>query len=99
MGIGFSGAPALRLLSVNALDAQIAVLEQLGPGRHPALARALDTLKLLREPSVNSTVTALAALHPKDQALVADVAIALGTAGVGRWKLAVVLRHAIEERS
>ena len=99
------GAPEIRLLSTAALDGQIAIVEaysravQADGNRHPMLARVLDTLRLLRQPRFNSVAAAFVTLKPNDQVLLADIAVALATTTAGRWKLAILLRHAIGDRS
>lgn len=62
------------------------------------LARAIESLQLLIEPSVNATVASMKTLTPDMQALLADVAIALAEPGIGRQKLANDLRRRIDGR-
>lgn len=61
--------------------------------------RAIETVQILQEPRVNTTVTALKTLDPSMQALVSDIAIALSTRVTGRQNLANALRKLIEGRS
>lgn len=61
--------------------------------------RAIETVRILQEPRVNTTVTALKTLDPSMQALVSDIAIALSTNASGRQNLANALRKLIEGRS
>lgn len=61
--------------------------------------RAIETVQILQEPRVNTTVTALKTLDPSMQALVSDIAIALSTNANGRQNLANAPRKLIEGRS
>ncbi len=63
------------------------------------LGRAIESVQLLQEPRVNTTVGALKLLTPSMQALVSDVAIALTTNPAGQQNLANALRKLIEGRS
>ncbi|MDP2234418.1 MAG: hypothetical protein Q8K89_12330 [Actinomycetota bacterium] len=61
--------------------------------------RAIETVQLLQEPRVNTTVEALKMLNPSMQALVSDMAIALATNPGGQQNLANALRKLVEGRS
>lgn len=64
-----------------------------------ALGRAIESLQLLREPSVNATVAAMKSLTPADQAAVAAIATTVMGAGTKRAKLLGALRTALETHS
>lgn len=88
---------------VEAFEADIAIISDLAlPSLNEDLRvrrRAIETVQLLQEPRVNTTVEALKMLDPSMQALVSDIAIALATNIAGRQNLANALRKLIEGRS
>jgi len=102
--------PAAELLHTSALAKLMAVLEDdekiiksldtvaLGD-ELLSRRRAIETVQLLQEPRVNTTVAALKLLAPSMQALVSDVAIVLATRGKDQQNLANALRKLIEGRS
>ena len=90
-------AKLVRLLEddeaiIKSLDT-VALAEDLKSRR-----RAIETVQILQEPRVNTTVTALKTVDPSMQALVSDTAITLSTAANGRQNLANALRKLIEGR-
>ena len=62
------------------------------------LARAIESLQLLQEPSVNTVVATMKTLTPDLQSLLADIAMAIAMPGIGRHNLAIDLRKRIEGR-
>lgn len=99
--------PISVLLMPSYLGAQIAEVEHLveqhqkglGSFGQLRLARAVECLRLLTEPSVNTVVSTMKGLDPTMQALVSDLVLALAHAGTGRQHLAIALRKLIEGRS
>lgn len=63
-----------------------------------ALERAIQSLAHIQGPTVNTVLTALAALEPSFQALVSDIALALATPGSERQRLANGLRKLVDGR-
>ena len=104
--------PAAELLATNALaaivrafrDGEEAIRGLALPSKDEdrelrILGRAIETVQILQEPRVNTTVGALILLGPSMQALVSDIAIALATDPNGQQNLANGLRKLIEGRS
>ena len=94
--------PTALAALVEAFETDIAIMSDLAlPSLTEDLRtrrRAIETVQLLQEPRVNTTVEALKRLTPNLQALVSDMAIALVLDGDGH-KLATALRKLIEGRS
>lgn len=98
---------------VSELQRELALRERLYPGwinngrlrvatasdQLRLIALAIESLQLLQEPRVNTTVVALKRLTPDMQALVSDIAIELATPSLGRQNLANDLRKRLEGRS
>src|SRR5690348_6661613 len=63
------------------------------------LSRAIESLQLLQEPSINSAITAMKTLTPAEQAVVAAIAATLMDAGTKRPKVLLALRTAAETMS
>jgi len=88
---------------VEAFETDIAIISDLAlPSLNEDLRirrRAIETVQLLQEPRVNTTVEALKMLDPSMQALVSDIAIGLATNPAGRQNLANALRKLVEGRS
>lgn len=95
-------ATALATL-IEAFETDVAIMRDLAlPSLNEDLRirrRAIETVQLLQEPRVNTTVEALKMLSPSMQALVSDMAIALATNLKGQQALANALRRLIEARS
>lgn len=87
---------------IEAFETDVAVMRDLAlPSLNEDLRirrRAIETVKLLQEPRVNTTVEALKMLNPSMQALVSDMAITLATNLSGQQNLANALRKLIEGR-
>ena len=100
--VGVLLRPTALATLVEAFETDIAIISDLAqPSLNEDLRirrRAIETVQLLQEPRVNTTVEALKRLTPNLQALVSDMAIALVLDGDGH-KLANALRKLIEGRS
>lgn len=60
------------------------------------LGRAIESLQLLQEPSINATIAAMKTLTPAEQAVMASIAATLMDAGTKRPKVLLALRTAAE---